>query len=388
MFSDTYLPTINGVATATALLSQMLAEKGHDVLLVVPKPGKGIKIPVVHKRVALEAMPSIAAPMYPHFRLAAPNTRTVRVLRRFHPDVIHVHTPLTIGFEGVLAGKFLGVPLVQTFHTLFTHPDYLQHVGISSEQVAGWVERGTWMPVKMFCRNFKVNICPTEQIKQEMKKRGIHNTVTIPVSVDVEGFTKGAKSRKDNYFGGQAPVLFFVGRLSVEKNIQLILRALSNLSKKGKDIRMVVVGDGPYRDRLVDLAFELGISRSVVWCGGIPFGEIRDKGWYKAGDVFVTAGRAETFGMTAVEAMACGVPVIAVASQGALQAVGKYGLLVKDGKDEVLVRSLTSAIEKMLKPAVLKLYSKKAVEGASRFGRESVYKQYEEMYQGLIEKKY
>ena len=387
MFSDTYLPTINGVATATALLAEMLAEKGHDILLVIPKPAKGLKVPPVHKRIKLEVLRSISAPMYPHFRLAAPSGRTIKVLREFRADVIHVHTPLTIGFEGVLAGKFLGIPLVQTFHTLFTHPDYLQHFGIANEQLASWVERGTWMPVKMFCRNFKVNICPTEQIRQEMKKRGIHNTVTVPVSVDVEGFAEGAKSRKENYFGGQVPVLFYLGRLSIEKNVQLILRALSNLNRKGREVRMVIVGDGPYRDRLVDLAFELGVSRQVVWCGGIPFKEIRDKGWYKAGDIFVTAGRAETFGMTAVEAQASGVPVIAVASAGAVQAVGAYGMLVKNGKDEQLVKALTAAVDRMLKPEVNKSYRIKAREGAKRFSREAVYQQYEDMYRGLIEKK-
>lgn len=383
-FTDTYLPTINGVVTATEKLAAVLGEMGHEVLLVVPRPATEKKVKTPHERVQLEMAPSFAAPMYPDFRIATPQTKTIKLLQQFRPDIVHVHTPLTIGFEGVLGGKLMGVPLVHTFHTLFTHPDYLKHVGINTERIAEVVERGAWVPLRMFCRNFKVIVAPSEMIRTELYKRGIENSLTIPAIVDVEGFAAGAEKRKETAFPGKK-TLIYVGRVSVEKNIHIVLIALQRLLKNGDDYRLVVVGDGPERSRLVNLAFDLGVSRAVSWYGGVAHERIKEEGVYKNGDVFISAGRAETFGLTAVEAQASGLPVIAVSSVGAREAVGEYGMLVKDGNDKELAERLSKGIKTIFTKERLKLYQMLAVKGAARYSKQAVYPQYERLYQSLAE---
>jgi glycosyltransferase involved in cell wall biosynthesis len=128
-FTDTFYPSLNGVVTSVVNLSKALTDQGHSVTIFAPHPPHDKDLHWDYPEIKLELLPSMPALFYPDFRLSSPlSMEVLRLMNEDQPDIIHFHTPLTVGFAGILIGKMKKIPVVGTFHTYFMEPEYLQVV--------------------------------------------------------------------------------------------------------------------------------------------------------------------------------------------------------------------------------------------------------------------
>ena len=315
MFTNNYLPYIGGVPISIQRLSTMLRKLGHKVLIFAPDyedAEAGQKCEDVFRLSCLTKASSDKGVVVPNiFSIAA-----FRKTREFSPDVIHIHHPLWMGSLGLWIARRLKVPVVYTYHTRLEHFSYA-------------------VPLpKAFFRNFLAHtlvrrlgnrcnaiVVPTEASEHYLRMIGVKRPVfVIPTGIETDRFgsspaLKAIRLRRELGINDDEVVLLSVSRLNVEKNIEFMLRAISGLSKKClTKFRLLIIGDGPDRSRLWQTAESLGLRDILIFTGSVKPDLIPD--YYSLGDIFVFASTAETQGMVILEAMASGMPVVAIRASG------------------------------------------------------------------------
>lgn len=329
MYTDTFFPSINGVAVSIATLANALAEEGHHVFIQAPRPKNPVDTSIFHPNVTTNFVRSFDARIYPDLRIATGLPLSLVKIREFNPDVIHVHTPFSLGIEGLLIGKQLGIPLIYTFHTYFMDADAIKIIGIRNNKVTNLIQKGGWRFNNLFCARFDSIIAPSQFVAKDLKKHGVKRPITVcPNMLGDETFAKPTTTRS------VLRHLLFVGRLSPEKRVHLLLHTLARLQEDHPELVLDIVGDGIARSDLFDLSFELGISAKVRWHGQIPHHELIKKRFYHQGDLFLFLSRFETQGLVTLEAMAHGLPVIATSSKANREVIGTGGLVLSDTADE------------------------------------------------------
>ncbi|MDO8880177.1 MAG: glycosyltransferase [Coriobacteriia bacterium] len=396
-FTDTYLPEINGVVTSLESHSRLLAERGHDIIIICPR----------YRRSALSAVPGVQVKRYRSFsfvtnkdtRVALPSMASVaRTLQRFRPDVVHVHTPLSIGVIGLATARLMRLPTLKTYHTYI--PDFMQYVElhrllrlddfqdrvVNSLIFERMFESGTWRrlaragatrrqaleDIASVADSVVGDLAPTERaqlsarvawqftrtlynradlvltpsvtLKRELEAHG----VTVPVECLSNGIDMSLVSVKDSY--ASSGRLLHAGRLGHEKNVDVVLKAFARLVAERPGSTLDIIGDGPAREGLVRLAERLGVADSVHMPGFMDRHALgRVYGDY---DAFVTASTIETQGIVLLEAMSAGLPVIGVNALAIPELVrdGRDGLIVEPG-DEV---ALAGAMRRLLDDETLR----------------------------------
>ncbi len=345
MYTDTFFPSTNGVAVSITTLANALAQAGHEVFIQAPKPWKPFDPTLLHPNITTNFVRSFDARIYPDFRIATGLPLSLAKIRKFEPDVIHVHTPFSLGIEGLLIGKRLNVPVVFTFHTYYTDADAVKVIGIKNDRIAQIIQKGGWRFNKLFCAMFDGIIAPSNYVARDLQKHGIRGPIAVcPNMLDNHTFDK-PKNGKTNI-----ERLLYVGRLSPEKRIHLVLHTLARLQKSHPQLSLDIVGDGLARNDLFDLSFDLGINAKIRWHGQIPHHELIQKRFYQNGDLFVFLSRYETQGLVTLEAMAHGLPVVATASKATKEIIGTAGFALSDTADEEkTVRQATKAVAQACK---------------------------------------
>lgn len=346
IFTDTFLPQINGVVTYIVETSKLLAKRGHKILIFAPKIkdndqidlGDGIKV---------KTIPSVGLPTYKEYKIALPVLiRDYKAIADFKPDIVHVQSPFSLGLEGVVAAKRLKKPVVATYHTLIPEfvKYYLPFPSFTSDKL---MTDMTWVFTKLFHDQCDLVIAPSEI----MKKVLIDHDVKAPAEamsngIDLVRFkpeTKSARRFIKEKFGLGKVTLVHVGRMSHEKNSHLLIKAFAAIKNKtNDDVKLLVIGDGPTLPKLKKMAAELKIENRVIFTGYmtrqfmVPF--------LKASDIFLTASTMETQGIVVLEAMASGLPVIGADSMAVPE-------LVKDGVNGYLFKAgdTKKISERMLK---------------------------------------
>ena len=308
LFTDTYYPQINGVATSVRILKENLEMFGHQVFVFTttdPQAEKEEKnvfrvrsFPIVSdRRVGMFYQPQLA-----------------RAIKNIGLDIIHTHTEFSLGIFGKLVARMLHIPLLHTYHTIYE--DYTHYI----------IKKGTMNPFaksvakKMsahFCNSADKVIVPTDKVKDLLSSYGVRRNISIiPTGIDLNKFSKAhyewnriQKIRRDLGIGSIDQVLLYIGRLSLEKNILEIIMNLKPYLQKHKHVKLVLVGDGPARDDLENVVQQLNLSKQIIFAGEIPWDDIGL--YYQLGDVFVSASTSETQGLTYIEALASGLPVLA-----------------------------------------------------------------------------
>lgn len=357
MYTDTFYPQINGVAVSIATLANALAKKGHRVFIQAPRPKDSPDISWFHKNVTLHYVRAVDVRIYPDLRIGTGLPLSLQRIREFQPDIIHIHTPLSLGIEGTLVGKRLGVPLVYTFHTYFMDPDVMRVIGIQNRQVSKLVQAGGWRFNNAFCSLFDAIIAPSEYVSKDLKKHHVRRPIYVcPNMLDESVFDKGAQNKT-------APrQLLYVGRLSPEKRVHLLLHALAKLAPEYPDLTLTIIGDGPAKKDLFDLSFELGVNAKIRWYGQVPHHELISARLYHLGDIFTFLSRFETQGLVTLEAMAHGLPVIATASRANREVIGTGGVVLSDTAHEdrtvqQAVRAIRSICQQDLRTLRQKAYA-------------------------------
>lgn len=312
LFSDTYLPEINGVATSTANLRQTLIEHGHNVLVVVTNPFSN----EVTYEDGVIRIPGIEAKKLYGYRLTGfYSPKAMKYIVDFHPEVVHCQTDLGVGIFGLLVARQLHVGLIYTFHTMIE--DYAYYV------TKGHFDRFARHTVRWYFRaksnQFTEFIAPSDKIKDYLRVIGIDKTIpVIPTGIDFSRFNPEREDKKrtaelKRKFGinPNEKVILSLGRVAKEKSIDVLLRGYADFLKKGEPVptRFVITGWGPAEDELKELVAQLGIANKVVFTGKCDPSETQD--YYRLGDYFVSASITETQGLTFMEAMAAHLIVLA-----------------------------------------------------------------------------
>ncbi len=308
LFSDSYAPEISGVVSSMQTLRESLENMGHHVYVFTSaKPG----VPVVPGVFRLPSMPFIFLRSMRFALFYTP--RAARTVRKVHLDVIHTQTEFGLGHFGKLMAFTLQIPVVHTYHTMYK--DYAHYV------TKGHFESGSNALVKVltraYCDGFRAIVVPTQKVADLLTEYGVKRPLrVVPTGIDLSRFqaiqNKTAtrdKIRSDYGLVKETPLIVCIGRVAKEKSIDMILHALPTVLKTIPGAKFLLVGDGPEREILESLVSDLDLRDVVFFAGSRPWSEI--PAYYAAADVFVTASKTETQGLTVLEAMASGIPVLA-----------------------------------------------------------------------------
>lgn len=301
MFTDTYFPQTNGVVSSLVASADALRRRGHRVIIVAPGLGD-----VNENHPDVFYLRSASFPFYPEFRMAFPlPAKLVANLPRVPFDVIHAHSFFFIGCLGAYLARVRNVPLAYTYHTRFV--DYAHYLPVHqrvTKTQAVWISRE-------FCNHCDRVIAPTADVERLLRSYGVDKTIDIiPTGIDLAAFAGDGKvPRAISALQGH-PILLSVGRLAKEKNLDFLVDAFADLLTRLPDARLVFVGDGPYRSELEHRCTDLGCRELVTFVGDLPQAQLG--AYYANADCFVFSSKTETQGLVLLEAMAHGLPVIAV----------------------------------------------------------------------------
>lgn len=347
IISDLYEPVINGVATFSKSLAVQMTKRGHEVCVIAPsQTGK----PYTEQDPAgftIERIRSVRFKPYQNIYACAGMYLPVSaVFDKFQPDIVHLQTPLGLGWDGVIAAKRRKVPIVATLHVL---PDNLINNIRGMKYFASGMDYALRKYGLAFLKQANAVTIPTKLALDVHRPKNLKMPI-LPMTngVDLSDFAPAAKKpaalMKKFKIPEDKKIILFVGRADPEKCIELNIKALQQLREQGHDYHLVVVGKGSDIPRLKKLALEHGVHRNVTFTGRVSDEDL--KKIYHIGDVYAIASKAELQCIAALEAMACGLPV-AVVRAGALPALcdeGKNGFIFEPDD----ATSMAEAIQKVL----------------------------------------
>ena len=310
LFTETYYPEINGVATSVYMLKNELENRGHTVyVFTTTTPGAPerehnvFRVPsipfifITERRVGLFYQPKLAS-----------------VIKKLGLDIIHTHTEFSLGIFGRIMARELKLPIVHTYHTIYEdYTHYLTRIKVIDRRAKAFARTYS----KICCNTVEQVIVPTEKTKELLLRYSVHKDISVvPTGIDLNKFDRNNYNReqvselKEKY--GILPgdkVLLYLGRVSQEKNLEEVIHAMPEYMKKRESVKFVVVGGGPALDKLIKLVDQYQLTDRFVFTGPQPWDGIGM--YYQLGDVFVSASKSETQGLTYIEAMAAGLPVVA-----------------------------------------------------------------------------
>lgn len=309
MFTNTYHPFVGGVAISVARLKTGLERQGHEVLIVAPSyeheaPEQGVlRVPTLNTRGSLIR---VANPLHP---------QTWRAVRDFRPDVIHLHHPFWLGSLGLRMARRLKVPAIFTYHTRleqFAHAIPLPGA-LFRNVIAHWL-------VRRFANRCDEIIVPTPVTRDYVRLIGVDRPVHVhPTGVEVERFRESGSSKLAELNASCNPdgrmIMVTIARLSKEKNLDFLIAAMKVLkARHAPPFRLLIIGEGDERARLTGIIRDAGLASEVRLVGNVPKEDIPD--YLKLAHLFVFTSVSETQGMVVLEAMAAGLPVVAVNASG------------------------------------------------------------------------
>ncbi len=308
LFTDTYFPQVSGVATSIRTLKTELEKLGHTVFIFTTTD-KDVNRYEDWQIIRIPSVPFFA---FKDRRIAYRGFSTaLEIARQYQLDIIHTQTEFSLGLLGVWIAKELRIPVVHTYHTQYE--DYVRYIA------KGMVIRPSM--VKYIVRGFMSDldgvICPSEIVYDLLMKYKVKvEKRVIPTGIELAKFERPeitaeniADLREKLGISNQETMLLSLSRVSYEKNIQAVLAALPAVLEENPDVKLVVAGDGPYLSDLKAQAKRLNITDAVIFTGMIAPSETAL--YYKAADFFISASTSETQGLTYLESLASGTPIIA-----------------------------------------------------------------------------
>ncbi|KXS37566.1 MAG: glycosyltransferase [Halomonadaceae bacterium T82-2] len=356
MFTNTYRPIVGGVSESVQRLKGRLQAEGHRVLVVAPKlEGQPKHEPDVIRVAAVQHFNGS------DFSLPVPIPgQLYEAIEAFEPDIVHSHHPFLLGDTAARSAETYGLPLVFTHHTLYEH--YTHYVPGDSPRM----QRFAVALATEYTHLCDAVIAPSESIRDMLLLRGANRAVSVvPSGVDTQRFARGdgAVLRRRHGIPETAYVVGHVGRLAHEKNLPFLARSVTRWLANRPEAHFLVVGDGDARVVMHDIAVQGGVADRVHFTGKLHDQALIDA--YHAMDVFTFASHSETQGMVLVEAMAAGLPVVAVNATGVREVVkpGENGLLLA-GDDSTGFAAALDRLDDAERRATLRAG---ALETAERF---------------------
>ncbi|MDR0778175.1 MAG: glycosyltransferase, partial [Methanomassiliicoccaceae archaeon] len=293
MLVDSHHPVRDGVVNAIDLLRKGLAERGHEVLLIAPDPGKENRIDGVHY------IPSAKFKNFDYYLPILPSD-AIFALKEADVDVINVHGFAFMATRGVVSGKLLHKPVIITFHTpvwnfveAYTPLDPELSLSVS------------WTYFRNLFKRADFTVAQMPSIAKELIDNGVKAEIrVIPTGIDTERFRPGMDGSviRERYGLNGKEVVIHVGRLSPEKRLDVLIKAFMNV-----DATLLIVGKGALEGELKELAESRGVSERVIFTGFVSDDELPS--YYAAADAAVSSSTFEAQCLAIMDAMACGLPV-------------------------------------------------------------------------------
>jgi len=338
VFSNTYKPIISGVVTSISLFQRGLVERRHEVFIFAPAcrgyeddEENVFRYPAIDLPETLNA--SLALPFSP---------RISQLLPTLGLDVIHSHHPLIMGNEAARVARKLRVPLVFTCHSRYE--DFSEYVPVG-QLGDPLVKTAIRHLVTEYVNDCDLTVCPSRHVMRLLEEYGVSQPMEIiptPVRLDAFGRGEGAWVRQKHGLDAGERVLVYVGRLALEKDLPLLLRAFRRVLAQEPGCTLLLVGSGPEEKHLRRLVEELDIGERVVFVGHVKHVQVPD--YLAAADLFTLTSWSEVQPLSVLEALAAGLPAVAVRTLATAE-------LLTPGVDSVLVE----ADEAVFAAAVLRL---------------------------------
>lgn len=357
MLADAYKPHVSGVTSYISLNKRALEAAGHDVYVFTF--GGDDYVDDEPNIVRTRGFPIVDTGLFISVRFS---TQAQKLLRTM--DLVHVHHPFTSGRLAIRYCKPEGIPIIFTNHTRYDL--YVQaYLPVIPEALGDAFLRAYLPP---FCRACDLVIAPSRGLRDVLRRLGVDAPIeVVPNGVDIDPFRYPVKTipREQLGFKPTDVVLTYMGRLGPEKNLVFLLRAFAGLTKTYDQVRLLVIGDGPEKDNLMDRAGYMGIADRVVFTGMIPYREL--PAYLSMADAFVTASITEVHPLSVIEAMAAGLPVVGIASPGISDTVedGVTGLLAPEEDLAVFTAKLTRMVVESESRARMSHRAREAVEAFS-----------------------
>ena len=308
LFTDTYFPQVSGVSTSIRTLKEGLEKEAHEVYIftTTDRNVKRFEDPTIIR------LPSVPFISFTDRRVVYRGLISAyRIAKDYELDIIHTQTEFSLGLLGKLVAKALRIPVVHTYHTQY-------------EDYVGYIAKGKLIKpsmVKYIMRTYLSDldgvICPSRIVLNLLDGYGVKiPKQVIPTGIPVENYRREDISeetiknlRTELGLADNDTMLLSLSRVSFEKNIQAILMHLSAIVDENPHVKLVIVGDGPYLSDLKELVHSLELENSVIFTGMVEHSQVAI--YYKACDFFISASTSETQGLTYIESLASGRPIIA-----------------------------------------------------------------------------
>lgn len=385
-FTDAYTPLMDGVVRSVQLYKKALERKGHNVFVFAPAEIKSDSFAktnyVDHERnvFRFKAMNSVLVPNYP---IAIPiSFKATRKISKLKLDIVHCHSPVTLGMLGDIVAMLENIPHLFTYHTFYSeYARYYQPVEklkkISSKVVQKFEV--------FYCNRANCVIAPSEKLKRILRDYGVEsNIVVLPTGIDLEEF-KNRENQLNDFrekykIDKDKKILLYVGRVVTEKNLEFLIKVISWIIKQRKDVVLAIIGDGKNRKNLERMVAKLNLDDFVLFTGFLPRDETLDA--FFASDIFVFSSKTDTQGLVLYEAALAGKPIVMIKDEG-------LGDIVIDGFNGFTTKEDVSAFSKkvllLLKNSYL--YDKMAENSEKNVQKYSIDNQAEKLlklYQEVI----
>jgi 1,2-diacylglycerol 3-alpha-glucosyltransferase len=378
IFTNNYRPITGGLTTSIVGFKKGLEAKGHDVFIFAPRfPNYSDSQKNTYR------YPSINLRYKTTYPLAIPfSRRNSKIIKNLDLDIIHSQHPQLMGWAAQhWAGK-LKLPLVFTNHTRYE--SYTHYIPLIPQSLL------KWLAVKSstnYANSCNAVIAPTKEIKDILLKNGVVSPIeVIPSGIDIAKFSNldkkrvRAEIRKSYGIGEKEILLLCIDRVAPEKNLEFLLRVFQKVSSKNKQIRFMLVGDGPSLPGIKKLAEKLGIIDKMTFPGLIALERIAQ--YYASGDIFIHSSLTETQGLITVEAMASALPVVAIKATGVCDLItnNQNGILTENSEEE-----FSRAVLKLIADENYRIrLGKNAFEEAEKYSIENSTEKLIKVYQELL----
>lgn len=307
IFTDTYFPQVSGVATSIKTLKDQLEKDGHQVYIFTTTDPHVDKSACEKNIFRFSSIPFIS---FTDRRIAVRGMiQAYQIAKKLNLDIIHTQTEFSMGIIGKVVAKFLRIPCVHTYHTMYE--DYLHYVAKGKILRPIHVKDATLA----FCHNMSGVVAPSTKVLDTLVRYGVKSPIRIiPTGINIGKFNTDSDFdlRTDLGVSSDAKILLSVSRLAYEKNIKELINSMPAILKDQPNTHLVIVGDGPAKDDLKQQTNDMNLNDNVHFVGEINNDEVYK--YYHSADIFVSTSNSESQGLTYIEAMAAGVKVVVSSS--------------------------------------------------------------------------
>jgi len=386
IFTETYTPYISGLVTSEVMLKKGLEKLGHKVYIVSANL-ESFKYEYDKKNRVL-LIPGVPTGIYDSRLTSIYPLKAVKIIKKWNLDVIHTQTEFAIGtFARVFATQY-NIALVHTYHTMYEEYIYYVTHGYFDKASKKLVEYLT----KFYCETTATElIVPTEKMqklfveKYEFKK----NINIIPTGIETSRFYKEnldnklvKELKKSLNITNKDFIILFLGRLGKEKNVEFLIDAQKELVKKNKNIKLLIIGDGPDKKEYLKMIEENNLSKNVILTGKVKWEETPY--YYRVANIFASASNTETQGLTIIEAMASTLLPVCIKDEA-------FESMIEDNVNGIIFKTKEEYINKVLelidnKDKLIEL-SNNARKESEKYSEVEYAKKVEQIYLKAIKEK-